>query len=167
MQRDKDGYVLPENASNEGLVWKERELIEKDASSYFASDNSKKVFVRSNFVPDADGGNVVALYENHAAHPSGEVYVAGSTPVEVALTERVAEALKDGQILVCSGKEIEAFEAERAGRVKRAVEQYAGEKETYRQKFVALFGTESGFEAAFEAILKQKGLQEIMTELRS
>jgi hypothetical protein len=165
--RDKDGVLVADTVSNEGLTWKDRDVIEKDASTFRSVDLEKRIFVRSNYAPDADGGNAVALFEKHVAHPSGEAYVTGSTPVEVALTEKVCEALQNGEILPCSEQEISLFEAEQSERVQRAVEAVAAKKNLYREKFVAVFGTDAGFEQAFEGVLKQQGLSEIMRELRS
>ncbi len=44
-------------------------------------------------------GNQVALWDRDPRHPGGEVFVVGERVVEVALTPRVREALKQGRIV--------------------------------------------------------------------
>lgn len=64
------------------------------------------IFVRARAelrVPDAQGGYRTALWERDAAHPGGEVFVAGLDVVEVAPTggvlTRLAPNIKDGGTL--------------------------------------------------------------------
>jgi hypothetical protein len=164
---DSDGYAIAENLNNDGLVSKPLVRIVQEVKSYFVADHEKLIFVGSNYEQNSDGGDAVALTENHPAHPKGEAFVAGKVPVQVALTEKVVEALNDGLILFYSDKEVLAAEADRAERVQRAIRAVAGKKNLYREKFVSVFGTEEGFEAAFEAISKREGLLEIMKDLRA
>lgn len=41
----------------------------------------------------------VALWERHDDHPSGEVFIKGTAVFEVAQTQRVTNALKDGVLV--------------------------------------------------------------------
>lgn len=41
----------------------------------------------------------VALWERHDDHPNGEVFIKGTAVVEVAQTQRVTNALKDGRLV--------------------------------------------------------------------
>ncbi len=45
-----------------------------------------------------DGGSVVVLWEKNNAHPGGEAFIAGDTPVRVALTPTVQKLITDGRI---------------------------------------------------------------------
>ncbi|MGE0131871.1 MAG: hypothetical protein AB7U82_27625 [Blastocatellales bacterium] len=54
------------------------------------------VFVRSTLPPNSDGGNTVALWEQHPKHPGGGAFIAGPKPVEVALTPQVRLLIRDG-----------------------------------------------------------------------
>jgi hypothetical protein len=58
----------------------------------------KLIWVRSLLPIEADGGSRVALFEQNDAHPDGEAFVAGETPVQVAQTGAVLKALANGQI---------------------------------------------------------------------
>lgn len=56
------------------------------------------------------GENQVLLYEQDSRHPTGEAFIAGPIPVQVADTAAVSRLLKDGDI-----EEVSATEAKKAG----------------------------------------------------
>jgi len=56
--------------------------------------------VKSTLKQQPDGGHPVALYERDPAHPGGEVFVAGDTPVEAAITVGVVRAIQDGKLVI-------------------------------------------------------------------
>lgn len=62
------------------------------------SAEMKMIKVRSALEPEPDGGNRVALWEKHEAHPGGEIYIADQTVKEVAETLKVAEAIQDRRL---------------------------------------------------------------------
>jgi hypothetical protein len=47
--------------------------------------------------------NRVALWEQHKAHPKGEVFIAGETAVEAALTAAVSRGLNNGTLVEVGG----------------------------------------------------------------
>jgi hypothetical protein len=47
--------------------------------------------------------NRVALWEQHKAHPNGEVFIAGETPVKAALTAAVSRGLNSGTLVEAGG----------------------------------------------------------------
>lgn len=59
---------------------------------------SKRIFVRSTLPVRRDGGSPVAFTEVHPDHPNGEAFVAGRKPVEVADTDAVRIAIREGKI---------------------------------------------------------------------
>jgi hypothetical protein len=61
------------------------------------------IYVKSNLPPTADGGDPVAFWERNPEHPDGEVFVAGSEPVQVAETGEVNGAIKDGRVVKVEG----------------------------------------------------------------
>lgn len=56
------------------------------------------VWVRSTVEQGADGGDAVVLWERHPRHPNGEAFIAGETPVEVALTAEVKKLIRDAKL---------------------------------------------------------------------
>lgn len=56
-------------------------------------------WVRSTEKSKEDGGNTVVLWETDPAHPKGEVLIAGHKPVEVGMTPRVSQLLRDGKLV--------------------------------------------------------------------
>ena len=61
-------------------------------------EKPKLIKVRSLLPAKKDGGNPVALWERDTAHPDGEAFIAGDTPVEVAETGAVLKAISDKKI---------------------------------------------------------------------
>jgi hypothetical protein len=160
--KDRDGYeVAP--FSNEGLIPTSITYIQTHITANFKANQNELIWVRSNYVDGKDGGSRLAFSEKHEAHPNGSVFVAGSKPEMAALTENLALALSDGEILPCSPDEVELYETERTARARRALET---KKQDYRERFVCVFGSDIGFESAFEAIEKQVGLTAAIQVLR-
>jgi hypothetical protein len=62
------------------------------------ADKPKRIFVKSTLPVRRDGGSPVAFTESHSDHPGGEAFVAGRKPVEVAETDAVLVALRDGRL---------------------------------------------------------------------
>lgn len=64
------------------------------------ADSLPRIIVRSRYHDDANDaqGARVALWERHAAHPNGEVFVAGQAVVEVAQTPGVNLKLQEGAL---------------------------------------------------------------------
>lgn len=82
---------------------KKEPAVKPAASEPAATDASSEstgpyVLVRSTLPGTRDGGHPVALREVNAEHPEGEVFIAGPTPVKVALTSAVKAKLRDGEI---------------------------------------------------------------------
>jgi hypothetical protein len=75
-----------------------------------AEDNEglEHIMVRGTDTPAPDGGVRVGLWEQHPEHPDGEVLVAGPTPVEVARTPLVDQAISLRQIAQVSGPAVVA-----------------------------------------------------------
>jgi hypothetical protein len=111
----------------------------------YQADETKQIFVKSNFNPTKDGGDKVAFTERNEAHPSREAFVAGA-PTLIALTLAAVEALNTGQILECSADEVDSFTAKKFSDARR---QLNIQKEIQRRKFVALIGNDAGFEKAW------------------
>ncbi len=123
------------------------------SSKFYEEDPAKVIEVVSNLVPREDGGDPVALFERHEAHPGGEAFIAGPRPVSVALTARVIEALREGRIIEASKQDRADYEAEQAERVTRSAEAF---KERARAEYVNLAGSDEGFESMWETHLRPK-----------
>lgn len=67
--------------------------------------DTKTFMVKSTLPVAPDGGTSVALWERDAAHPNGEVWIAGPDPVEVGDTVAVQQALTDGKLEKVSATE--------------------------------------------------------------
>ena len=77
--------------------------------------DQKTIWVKSTLPVQPDGGSEVAFYEQDAAHPNGQAWVAGPEPVEVAETGEVQAAIAAGRlekVTATEGKQ-EAAEAEK------------------------------------------------------
>jgi len=61
------------------------------------------ITVKSKLPADASGGFPVALWERDAAHPDGEVFIAGTEVVKAAPTAGVTAAIHAGKIEVVEG----------------------------------------------------------------
>ncbi len=160
--RDKDGFEIGK-FSNEGLIEKPIQYVQDRINAPYKSNPEETIFVKSNYVQLDDGGDRLAFSEKHEAHPNGSVFVAGSKPEMAALTENLALALSDGEILPCSPDEVELYQTERTDRARRALET---KRQDYLEKFVAVFGSAEGFEEAFKAIEKREGLAAAIEVLR-
>ena len=57
------------------------------------------IYVKSTLKPRADSGYPTALWERDAAHPNGEVFIAGDKPVQVGVTAEVSRLLRDGVLV--------------------------------------------------------------------
>lgn len=83
------------------------------------------IFVASALPDRPDGGHQVALWEADEAHPTGEVWIAGPAPVEVARTPGVTTAIAEGRMVEVSPAEARKLQArdqaERQARRQRAV----------------------------------------------
>lgn len=55
-------------------------------------------------VKSGHADNRVALWETSSEHPGGEVFIAGTAEVEVALTPKVQAALADGALVEVKAK---------------------------------------------------------------
>jgi hypothetical protein len=160
--RDLSGYEVGK-ASNDGLIEKPITYIQTHINAPFRANPNELIFVKSNYVQESDGGDRVAFSEKHEAHPNSEAFISGAKPQLVALTENVALALSDGEILPASPDEVNSYEVERTDRARRALQ---AKRQDYREKFVAVFGSAEGFDEAFKAIEKREGLAAAIEVLR-
>jgi hypothetical protein len=87
------------------------------------------------WVKPGRGDGRVALFEQHKAHPGGEVFVAGP-PVQVAVTPMVERKLKSGDLVKCdaptppeSERPVRKTKAEIAEEIARARGESGGEVE--------------------------------------
>jgi hypothetical protein len=145
--RDSDGVFLA--GMRENYFGGEPDVkIKERVMPTFQADPEKQIFVKSNFKTLNDDGGRVAFSERHEAHPNdGEAFVAGARPVKVALTARAAEALNTGLILACDDAEVTDFTNAKYTKARKIL---ASQKEIFRRKFVALVGSENGFEKAWQ-----------------
>jgi hypothetical protein len=127
----------------------EIELIEKSKSAriYYA-DETVQLWVKSNIATRKDGGFETALSETNPAHPNGQAIVT-DRPALVALTETTANNLNNGSLVESSAEELATFEKETEERQETAK---VARKEAARQKYIAAYGFDNGFEAAYSAI---------------
>ncbi len=159
---DRDGYEAGK-WDNEGLTEKAISYVQDRINSTFKAKPDEQIWVRSNYVQESDFGDRIAFTEKSELHPNGEAFIAGAKPQMVALTENVALALNDGVILPCSPDEVQNYEAERIAQARKALET---KKESYKERYIAVFETELGFEQAFEQIEKRIGLAAAIEVLR-
>jgi hypothetical protein len=141
---------LPKNAFS-----KSPEEIQQYIVPKHQIDPEKQMFVKSNFKSFDDDGAILAFYERDEAHPSGEAFVAGNTPTLVALTSETVKALNEGKILECDFEEVRAF---KAGKIAKARKELEKEKQSHRQKFIQVTGSENGFENAWTNLRAEKAL---------
>jgi hypothetical protein len=147
LNRDYDGVLVVGMRENY-FGGEPSAKIKEKVMPTFQIDPEKHIFVKSNFQTLSDDGGRVAYTEKNPAHPNdGEAFVAGAKPVLVALTPATTEALNDGLILACDGAEISEFTA---AKYREARKTLANQKEVFRRKFVALVGSENGFEKAWQ-----------------
>ncbi len=147
LNRDYDGVLVVGMRENYFGGEPSAKIIERVIPT-FQVDPEKQICVKSNFKTLSDDGGRVAFSERHEAHPNdGEAFVAGARPVLVALTPATTEALNDGLILACDDAEVSEATAER---YKTARRHLASQKDLFRRKFVALVGSENGFEKAWQ-----------------
>jgi hypothetical protein len=147
LNRDYDGVLVVGMRENY-FGGEPSAKIKEKVMPTFQVDEQKQIFVKSNFQTLSDDGGRVAFTEKNPAHPNdGEAFVAGAKPVLVALTPATTEALNDGLILACDDAEVSEATAER---YKTARRHLASQKELFRRKFVALVGSENGFEKAWQ-----------------
>ncbi len=121
-----------------------------------------KIYVKSNFEPRRDAGQIVAFTERNENHPSGEAFIAGEKPTLIALTEAATEALNSGQILTCSDDEVRVFQAEKIGRARKYI---ATQKELARQKYIQVIGSDNNFEAAWNESARAKTALQAVEEI--
>ncbi len=149
---------LPPNAFE-----KPPEKIEPRVMPKFSADPTKKIFVKSNFLPVGDNGNKVSFFERHPAHPNdGEAFISGAKPVLVALTPATTDALNNGLILPSSDAEATEFTNEKYKNARRLL---ANEKEIFRRRFVALVGSADGFEAAWNNSIRGRAALHLLENL--
>lgn len=82
---------------------KKRTVIAESEELTAQAEAVETILVRSTLKSKTDGGETVALFERDAAHPGGEAYVAGSDPVEVGITPRVSQLLREGTLEEVAG----------------------------------------------------------------
>jgi hypothetical protein len=156
-----DGVIiagLPEN-----MFAKAPTRIVSTVKPRYQADESKQIFVKSNFNPTNDGGGKVVFTERNEAHPSREAFVSNAVPTKIALTLAAVEALNTGQILECSSDEVDSFTAKKFSDARR---QLNIQKEIHRRKFAALIGNDFGFEKAWsESIRGREALNIVETVL--
>jgi hypothetical protein len=143
-QMDNDGVIiagLPEH-----MFVKAPTKIVAQVMPHYQADDSKQIFVKSNFNPTKDNGGKVAFCEKDEAHPANLAFVASDAPTLIALTLAAVEALNTGQILECSADEVDSFTAKRFSDARR---QLNIQKEIQRRRYVALIGDDKGFEKAW------------------
>ncbi len=136
-------------------------INEKTIPRYKANSETR-VFVKSNFAPRSDGGQIVVFTERSENHPNGEAFIAGDKPTLIALTEAATEALNSGQILICSDDEVRVFQAEKISRARKYI---ATQKEVARQKYTQLCGTDKGFSAAWDESIRAKTALQAVEEI--
>jgi hypothetical protein len=147
LNRDYDGVLVVGMRENY-FGGEPSAKIKEKVMPTFQIDPEKHIFVKSNFQTLSDDGGRVAFSERHEAHPNdGEAFVAGARPVLVALTPATTEALNDGLILACDDSEVTDFTN---AKYREARKTLANQKEVFRRKFVALVGSENGFENAWK-----------------
>jgi hypothetical protein len=122
-------------------------------------NHERQIFVRSNFKQSSDGGNLLAFSERHEAQPSGEAFVAGSQPVQVTLTKAAVESLNACDIVEVPENEVQAFTAAKLSKMRGDIER---QKQIYRQKYIDLVGSSSGFENAWESIRAKLSLSAVV-----
>lgn len=148
---------FPENPFGERDVF-----IRPNAASYYRANPETQIFVKSNLMSKSDGGHRLAFREKNAAHPDdGEAFVAGFEPVAVALTVAVCEALGTGEIVECSNGEVDAYAKAKLAKTRKHIQD---QKEFFRLNFIALVGTDAGFETAWETIHAKTALNAVLTE---
>lgn len=86
---------------------------------------AEMVMVKSLLPERDDGGFPVALYEQDAAHPDGEAFVAGPDPVEVARTGLVNRRISEDALEIVEGDADDEPKARRSSR--RAAPDDSGE----------------------------------------
>jgi hypothetical protein len=148
-QMDNDGVIiagLPEN-----MFVKAPTKIVSTVMPRYQADETKQIFVKSNFNPTADGGGKVAFSENDEAHPANLAFVASDSPSLIALTLAAVEALNTGQILECSADEVDSFTAKKFSDARR---QLNVQKEIHRRKYIGLVGNDFGFEKAWSESIR-------------
>ncbi len=159
-QMDNDGVEiagLPEH-----MFVKAPTRIVSTVKPRYQADESKQIFVKSNFNPTNDGGAILAFCEKDDAHPSREAFVAGAAPTKIALTLAAVEALNTGQILECSSDEVDSFTAKKFSEARR---QLNIQKEIHRRKFAALIGNDFGFEKAWSESIRGREAMAIVEVL--
>jgi hypothetical protein len=66
-----------------------------------AEETPRHFYVCSTRAANRDGSHDTVLFERDAAHPDGEAYVAGPTPVPVGDTGEVSRLLREGVLRKC------------------------------------------------------------------
>jgi hypothetical protein len=89
------------------------EKLNADATSYKGANIDQTVFIKSNLAAEPDGAQPLALFERNELHESGEIFCAGADIVKAALTEKVANALRRGDVVECSQSEYDEQQAEK------------------------------------------------------
>ena len=168
--RDEDKDVPMSDFSNQGLVREPYEkIIEDDDESHFVNvkpDETKFVWIKGNFREKPDGGIPISLHERNDLHPNGGEIFVTNEPVKACLTEKVAKAISNNEVLLVRDEdEIINFRRNRQNEQRKAIEK---QKDDYKIQFAKISGlTGNQLDTEFEKAWNSKKNELILSQVAS
>jgi hypothetical protein len=145
----------------DGFFTKSRqfEFLDTETPAPYLSVCNEKIWLKSNLAPRSDGGERVALWERHAWHENGEIFIADNVPHLCGQTEAVCKAVIERILIVVDKAEAENYLnekliAEATGKRQAAARE--AEQIEFFKKYHLAFGHRIGSREAWAAIQKSE-----------
>lgn len=142
-RQTQDFSGLPWAPIPESFFTPDVKLLHDTWETGYVPNETRQLFVRSNFRPHADGGSPVAFSETNEAHPEGSVMVAGLAPQKIALTQAAVEALILGRIVETTPGAYDVFQSRQHEKILADID---ARKEIYRDRYIQFLGGDEDFE---------------------